>query len=96
MGLGSLNAISLADARELAAACRRQRQEGADPIEARKVEQARARLEAAKSVTFKYCADRYIAAHETTWSNAKHRAPWRSTLSTYVDPVFGSLAVGVV
>ncbi|WP_425907026.1 tyrosine-type recombinase/integrase [Nitrobacter sp. TKz-YC02] len=96
MGLGSLNAISLADARMAAADCRSQRQEGVDPIEARKAEQARARLEAAKAVTFEYCADRYIAAHETSWRNAKHRAQWKSTLSTYVYPVFGSLPVGAV
>jgi integrase len=96
MGLGSLNAIPLVDARAAAAACRRQRQGGVDPIEARRIEQARARLDAAKSVTFEYCADRYIAAHETSWRNAKHRAQWKSTLSTYVYPVCGPLPVGAV
>jgi len=47
-------------------------------------------------VTFEYCADRYIAAHETSWRNAKHRAQWKSTLSTYVYPVCGPLPVGAV
>ncbi|MCP4620666.1 MAG: integrase arm-type DNA-binding domain-containing protein [Bradyrhizobium sp.] len=96
MGLGSLSATSLSDAREAAAACRRQRQVGIDPIEARKQQQAQARLDAAKSTTFEYCAGRYIAAHEASWRNSKHRAQWKSTLSTYVYPVFGSVPAGAV
>jgi hypothetical protein len=35
MGLGPLNAISLAEARKRAAECRRMRHDGIDPIEAR-------------------------------------------------------------
>src|SRR5213082_1585520 len=37
MGLGALHTISLADAREKARECRKQRLEGKDPIEERKV-----------------------------------------------------------
>ena len=36
MGLGSLNTVGLAEARGIAAECRRQRLQGIDPIEARK------------------------------------------------------------
>src|SRR5262245_27966557 len=49
MGLGSLSAISLADARAKAAECRRLRQDGIDPIEARNARRAQAALDAAKT-----------------------------------------------
>src|SRR5438093_13131405 len=53
MGLGSLSAMSLADARSSAAECRRLRQGGIDPIEARKRQREHAALEAAKTLTSK-------------------------------------------
>src|SRR6266516_4323307 len=40
MGLGSLDVVSLAEARQKAAECRRLRQEGKDPIEARNSQRA--------------------------------------------------------
>jgi integrase len=93
MGLGPLHTISLADAREKARECRRQRLEGKDPIEERKVGRAAARLDAAKAITFKECAEGYIAAHKAAWRNAKHAYQWPATLSTYVYPHFGALSV---
>jgi Arm DNA-binding domain len=41
MGLGSFSAISLADARIKATQCRRLRQDGVDPIEARRADRAK-------------------------------------------------------
>src|SRR5262245_7303153 len=73
MGLGALAAVTLADAREAAAECRRLRQKGIDPIEERKAARADAKLAAARSMTFDQCRDAYIAAHKTAWKNAKHR-----------------------
>src|SRR5207253_10202457 len=52
MGLGSLATVSLAEARELAAECRRLRLSGMDPIESRKAERVKAQLSAARSMTF--------------------------------------------
>ena len=52
MGLGSLSAVSLADARNKAAECRTLRQEGIDPIAAREARRAQAALEEAKAITF--------------------------------------------
>ena len=43
MGLGSVNAVSLAQAREKAAVCRSTRANGIDPIDARREERAKAR-----------------------------------------------------
>jgi Arm DNA-binding domain len=96
MGLGPVHTIGLADARQKAADCRRQRLDGIDPIEARRAERDKAKLEAAKSMTFKACAAAYIAAHKAGWRNAKHSGQWESTLKTYVYPEFGSLPVQAV
>jgi integrase len=93
MGLGSLNAISLAEARVKASECRRLRHEGVDPVEARKAARAQSALEAAKALTFKSAATAYIASHRAGWRNAKHAAQWESTLEAYAYPVFGALPV---
>lgn len=77
MGLGSALVVSLVDARKLAAECRRQLSAGIDPIQQREAAIMAVRLEAAKSVTFKKCAELYIAAHETGWRNEKHVSQWR-------------------
>lgn len=96
MGLGSLSAVSLADARVDAGECRRLCRDGVDPIEARKMQIVRARLEAAKALTFSQAAEQYIGANSTAWRNAKHAAQWGSTLKTYVTPIFGALPVQAV
>jgi integrase len=51
------------------------------------------KLAGARAMTFDQCAEAYIAAHEISWKNDKHRQQWRNTLSTYVSPVFGSVPV---
>ena len=47
-------------------------------------------------MTFRECAERYIAAHETGWRNAVHRKQWRATLVADVYPMIGELAVASV
>lgn len=96
MGLGPLHIVGLAEAREKARECRRLRHEGIDPIEARKARQAEQRLAEATAMTFQECAERYIEAHRAGWKNPKHAKQWRSTLETYVYPVFGSLPVQAI
>jgi integrase len=96
MGLGSVEDVSLADAREKADVCRRQRDAGVDPIAAREAEKRQAALEAAKSITFDQCRTAYIEAHKAAWRNQKHRDQWTNTLQTYATPVFGHLPVQAV
>jgi integrase len=96
MGLGPLHTVSLAEAREAALACRKLRREGGDPIEARRAGRAQIRLDAAKAMTFRQCAEAYIAAHKPGWKNPKHAAQWPSTLFVYVYPIFGSLPVQTI
>jgi integrase len=93
MGLGPLEVVPLAEARIQAAACRRLLWENVDPIEARKARRVAAQLDAANAMTFRECAEAYIAAHRDGWRNAKHAGQWVSTLATYAHPVFGSLPV---
>lgn len=96
MGLGAFPAVSLARARQLAEECRQLVSRGHDPIEIRNARRAEAATEAAKTMTFDACAKAYIAAHEASWRNPKHRQQWTNTLSTYVTPVFGKLPVQAV
>lgn len=93
MGLGALHTISLADARTKAKACRVQLLEGHDPLVTRDAARAADALEKAKMMTFDQCAKGYIAAHRSSWKNAKHAAQWESTLSTYASPILGTLPV---
>jgi len=93
MGLGAVNSLSLSDARIKAAECRKLLTEGKDPIGIRQENQVKTRLEAAKTKTFKECAESYIDAHKTSWSNEKHAQQWTNTLKTYAYPTIGVLPV---
>jgi hypothetical protein len=64
MGLGSLNDVSLKQAREKARAARAMLIDGDDPIDARTAKKEALRAENAKRVTFKEAAEKYIAAHQ--------------------------------
>ena len=92
-GLGPLHTFSLKEARSRARAARQLLHDGIDPIEHRKAKKAERALAAAKSVSFRQCAEAYIAANEGAWKNAKHAAQWTATLKTYVYPHIGHLAI---
>ena len=96
MGLGAVNTVSLAEAREEARRCRKLVREGVDPIEVRKAERTKAMVEAATALNFRQCAEAYIKAHEAGWRNPKHRQQWGNTLGTYAYPVVGDLPVAAV
>ncbi len=93
MGLGPFPDVSLADARGEAGQCRKLLRDGIDPIEARQRSRQEARLQAARSLTFRDCAELYIEDHKAGWRNAKHATQWGNTLEAYAYPVFGSLPV---
>jgi integrase len=96
MGLGSLNTISLAEAREAAVVCRKQLQQGVDPIEARKVIKAERRAQIIAQPTFDECAQLYIEAHNAGWRNPKHAQQWKNTLATYASPAFGKVPIYLI
>lgn len=100
IGLGAASGpetISLATARDKAAALRLQVKAGVDPLAKRHREasEALASAQAAQiaGITFKAVAESYIAANEASWRNAKHRQQWLNTLASYVYPVMGELPV---
>jgi integrase len=96
MGLGSLNAVGLAEARKRAEACRLLLVDGIDPRAARDSQKAQAALARASAVSFQRCADGYIAAHRSGWRNPKHAGQWKTTIETYCGPVIGALPVQAV
>jgi integrase len=96
MGLGSLDTVTLAEAREKATECRRLRERGIDPIDAKDAQRASAAVERAKAMTFDQCAQQYIAAHRAGWRNPKSLSQWTNSLATYVSPIFGNLPVGSI
>jgi integrase len=98
MGLGPAGPkqVSLSDARRSAASCAQALRDGLDPIDERKGRIAARRVQAARSVTFKKCAEDFIAEKEAGWRNEKHRGQWSTTLETYVYPIFGNLPVAAV
>jgi integrase len=95
-GLGSADAVTLAQARQKAQEARSLCAAGVSPVDAKRERKAAARAAAAKVVTFRDAAASYIAAHRIGWRNLKHAGQWEATLADYVFPVIGALPVGAV
>jgi integrase len=96
MGLGSLDLYNLAEARALALDARRLRHQGVDPIEHRRSIRAQAKLDDAKAVTFRECADALLDAKRPGWRSPVHRRQWEMTLYEYACPVLGALPVQAI
>lgn len=96
MGLGGFPDVTLAGAKEAAREARKLIREGVDPIESARAAKSALRAAAAKSLTFTEAADAYLAAHEASWRNPKHRQQWENTLKTYAYPHIGKLSVSDV
>ena len=104
MGLGRAGdddaAVKLVEARDKAADLHKMVRAGVDPLDKREADAAQAAADtqkaAIRAITFRTVAERYLAAHEKTWRNAKHRDQWRNTLDTYAHPHFGDLSVAEV
>lgn len=91
MGLGTVDDVSLAEARDAAATARKLVRQGINPIDQRRSLRNQAKTEA--GLTFAQVADLYIGAHERSWRNAKHRQQWRNTLDAYAAPILAKLPV---
>src|SRR5208337_3070140 len=81
MGMGAVHTVSLKEARKRAAEWRLRVHDRIDPIEQRKAARSRQRVETARAITFKQCADAYIAANRAGWRNAKHSHQWFATFN---------------
>ena len=94
IGLGSFPSVSLANAREMAAANQLAIKQGKDPLEDKY--QAAAELKRSKIATFSAATKQVVDLNRPTWSNAKHAAQWESTLTTYAFPVLGQKPVNEI
>jgi integrase len=96
-GLGSLQDLSLKDARIKRDAARQEVRAGVDIVQTKRLAREGARAEAAVAAasTFKECAERYIKDNEAKWSK-KHAAQWPSSLKQYAYPTIGDLRIAEI
>jgi Phage integrase central domain/Arm DNA-binding domain len=94
MSLGNARDVTLAEARDKAADCRRLLAQGVDPLERRQSDRAEHKPAAAH--TFAAVAEQYVAAHEASWRNDKHRYQWRQSLASYAYPAIGDMDVSAI
>jgi integrase len=93
IGLGSYPQVSLAVAREQAAKHVMEAKQGVN-LKAKKRAQRSSLISAAsKNKTFKECAEAYMDAHSSDYTNEKHRKQWPATLVTYAYPLIGNMLV---
>jgi integrase len=92
MGLGSLQRVSLAEARRQRDECNQLLREHVDPIERRNRDRAAAIFTAHGTISFSDAVDQYLTAHRAEWS-PKHFKAWGQTLTQYAVPELGRLLV---
>jgi hypothetical protein len=85
-GLGSLDLVSLAEAREKAVQWRKLAKAGRNPSEEWKRQNA-------LQPTFEEAAKQYHQDTKASWKNAKHADQWINTLETYAYPKIGKLSI---
>ena len=93
MGLGSLEKVGLAKAREDAKEAWQKLNKGVDPIEEKR--RAKAAM-AVRQWTFGQCAEGCIQKEVSGWKNPRTAKLWRSSLETYAYPTLGHMLVGEV
>ncbi len=93
IGLGSYPQVSLAQAREVASKLSLEAKGGVNLIERKRTQRSALIAAAAKNKTFTECAQAYIEAHASDYSNDKHRKQWASTLEAYAYPKIGRMLV---
>lgn len=97
MGLGSVDDITLVQARDSASQARKIAKAGSDPLLLRhQLSNLRDQEAELPSKVFREVAEDYIEAHRAGWKNAKHAQQWTNTLTTYAFPIIGNKAVNEV
>jgi hypothetical protein len=87
--------VRISAARERATEARKLRLDGIDPIEHKRARMAALRAADARTITFRECCEAYLRSHDAAWTNARHRAQWRSTLEQ-LYPILGGLPVQAI
>ena len=96
MGLGPVHTLTLAEARERATEARKLRLDGIDPIANKRARVAALRAADAKAKTFADSVKGFIEDNESSWTSAKHRRQWETSLIKYAYPILGSLPVAAI
>jgi integrase len=85
-GLGSLDLVSLSEARERALEWRKLAKEGLDPS-------YEAKRQRALKTSFEDAAKAFHEERKPSWKNPKHADQWLNTLATYAFPSLGKISV---
>lgn len=93
IGLGSYPQVSLAEARELAKKLALEAKGGVNLLARKRAQRSALLAAVSRNKTFRDCAEAYMEAHASDYTNDKHRKQWASTLETYAYPVIGKLLV---
>lgn len=96
LGLGPFPDVSLAGAREAAAAQRRLRRDGNDPLLERRAQRDAAALERVNTKTLAEVLDLYLAAHRDSWKGGRNEKQWTVSLNRYAMPKLGPLPVQAI
>jgi hypothetical protein len=96
-GLGSLQDVSLKEARIKRDDARQKVRAGFDIVQAKREAKEETKIveQLAAVPTFEQCAERYIDDNWSKWSK-KHRAQWPSSLKAYVYPTIGKLTIAEI
>jgi integrase len=93
VGLGAFPQVSLAEAREQARKLALEAKGGVNLLARKRAQRSALIAAASKNKTFTDCAEAYMEAHASDYSNEKHRKQWSSTLEAYAYPVIGRMLV---
>jgi integrase len=98
MGLGSLDTLSLADARRKVRDLAAQRDKGRDPIEARRQERKANLAEARKKrpVNFRQATEAYFKDHSPSWRHRYSASTWLNPVVKYAYPVIGDMPLNEI
>lgn len=93
VGLGGFPQVSLAAAREQARKLATDARGGVNLIARKRAQRSALIAAASRNKTFKDCAEAYMEAHASDYTNDKHRKQWPSTLEAYAYPLIGKRLV---
>jgi integrase len=99
MGLGSVAAFNLLEAREINRKVLQERGTGIDPLAAKRARQqatVEANAAARAVTTFRAMAEKYITDNQGGWGSPQHGRQWIRSLQRYVYPLIGNRDVATI
>lgn len=97
MGLGSLDVVSLSEARDRATKCRKLMESGFDPIKQRDDERLELQIKSSMSKAFKACALEYIDLQKKSWTDQKRQVrEWTNSLENHAFKTLGHIPVSMI